>query len=169
MPEPIFQARTEEEFEAGKRLFKEYAVSLDFNVCFQSFEEELAVLPQMYGPPGGCLLLARDGDVYTGCVGLREKRGRDGERTCEMKRLYVRPEGRGRGLGRRLAEAIVEEAGRLGYDRMVLDTLDSMQAAQALYRSMGFRETTPFAHDPVDGIVYMERETRSFTDLGVDV
>lgn len=155
----IVQACTPAQFDAAQALFREYAATLDFNLCFQSFEAELSALPTMYGPPSGCLLLAFEDTTPVGCVGLRNA----GDGACEMKRLYVRPAARGTGLGRRLAEAVVDEARRLGYQRMILDTLETMQAARSLYASLGFVVTTPYYHNPLRGVVYMTR------DLGAQV
>jgi len=106
----------------------------------------------MYAAPSGCLLLARRDDAFVACGALRRK----SETVCEMKRLYVSTEGRGAGLGRRIADALIRKASVLGYSSMVLDTLPGMSAAQGLYRSLGFRERSPYYHNPVAGVVYME-------------
>ncbi|MGQ9369652.1 GNAT family N-acetyltransferase [Azospirillum sp. ST 5-10] len=137
-----------------RALFLEYAGSLGFSLCFQGFEEELAGLPGRYAPPGGALLLARAGEAVAGGVGLRPL----GDGVCEMKRLYVRPDFRGTGAGRRLAEAVVAEGQRLGYRAMRLDTLTSMGAANALYRRLGFVEIAPYYDNPLPGAVYYERK-----------
>jgi GNAT superfamily N-acetyltransferase len=131
-----------------RTLFEEYAASLPFALDFQDFERELAELPGAYGPPRGALLLARG----AGCVGLRPL----DETTCEMKRLYVRPSARGTGLGRRLTEAVVAEGRRIGYARMLLDTVPGMETAQALYAAMGFREVAPYRVNPVPGVRFLE-------------
>jgi putative acetyltransferase len=131
------------DLETVRSLLREYGESLQLDLSFQDFETELADPLRFYEH----VLLAEDG-----CVALR----RIDEVTCEMKRLYVRPTTRGGGLGRRLAEAVIAEARRRGYSRMLLDTLPEMTAAQALYRSLGFRETEPYRHNPVRGAVFLE-------------
>lgn len=148
----IVHAQTDDHFEQARVLFEEYAASLGVDLCFQNFDDELAHLRSHYCPPTGCLLLASHEGAWAGCVALRKFD--DG--VCEMKRLYIRPQFRGLRLGRTLAERIIEEAVRLGYRRMRLDTLPSMREAHALYASLGFRETQPYRFNPVAGTVYME-------------
>ena len=137
-------------------LFREYADSLGIDLCFQNFEQELATLPGDYSPPTGALLLAWIEGNAVGCVALR----RLDEESCEMKRLYVRPEARGYRLGRLLAESILAAGRALGYRRMRLDTLPSMQTAIELYHSLGFREIAPYRNNPVPGAVYLEKELK---------
>jgi putative acetyltransferase len=132
-----------EDLETVRGFLREYADGLGVDLSFQDFESELADPLGFYE----LVLLAENG-----CVALR----RIGGVTCEMKRLYVRPAGRGSGLGRELAEAVIAEARARGYSRMLLDTLPEMTAAQALYRSLGFRETEPYRHNPVRGAVFLE-------------
>lgn len=151
------QASTPAEIEATRTLFKEYGASLGFSLCFQSFDQELASLPGDYAPPLGRLLMGhwREGpeDQLAGCVALHPL----GVTTCEMKRLYVRPIFRGKRIGQQLAEAIVEEARKIGYRHMRLDTVPSvMGTAVALYRSMGFREIPAYRTNPIAGAIYME-------------
>lgn len=153
----IAQARTPADFDLARTLFEEYAVGLGVDLCFQGFAAELQALDQRYAPPRGALLLARDGGVPAGCVALRAQPSA-GEGACEMKRLYVRPAHRGTGLGRRLAEVVLDEARRLGYRRMVLDTLDRMAPAHALYAALGFREAAPYYDNPLDGVHYLETD-----------
>jgi ribosomal protein S18 acetylase RimI-like enzyme len=134
-------------------LFEEYAAWLGINLCFQNFEKELAELPGEYVPPNGRLFLAVDGDQISGCVALR----RIGEGTSEMKRLYVRPAFRGRGLGHELTRAVIDAAREIGYERMRLDTLPGrMDRAIAMYRSLGFREIEAYYNNPVAGVTFME-------------
>ena len=148
----IFPAQTDEDFEIAKKLFVEYSASLDFDLDFQDFEEELANLPGDYARPEGCLLLAIYKGQSVGCVGLRKL----SEGVCEMKRLYVREKFRGLGIGRALAEAVIEEARKIGYNYMRLDTVPSMDVARALYVSLGFKQTSPYRSNPIVDAVFME-------------
>ena len=134
-----------------RQLFLEYQKALGVDLCFQGFDEELKTLPGKYARPKGRLLLAEDNGSILGVVALRPLEGGD----CEMKRLYVRPAGRGRGVGRLLAARLIEEARGEGYSRMLLDTLPSMAEAQALYRSLGFAEIGAYTHNPIGGTLYM--------------
>ncbi len=138
----------------ARELFREYQRSIGVDLCFQSFEQELASLPGDYAPPRGRLFLALAGGEIAGSVCLRPVDGRTGE----MKRLYVRPEFRGHGFGGRLVRLILSEAVAAGYGRIVLDTLPSMGEAQALYERLGFRDIPPYAFNPVAGVRYMALE-----------
>jgi ribosomal protein S18 acetylase RimI-like enzyme len=135
-----------------RQLFLEYAASLGIDLSFQGFEAELADLPGKYAPPEGALILARVDRALAGCVALRSL----GDGICEMKRLYVRDDFRGLGLGRALVARLIEEARERGYRAMRLDTLATMDAAQRLYASFGFRYIAPYVYNPVDGARYME-------------
>lgn len=148
----IRPAVTQEDFTAAKILIKEYAESLGFNLCFQQFDEEIASLEKHYGPPGGCLLLAYIGNKPVGCVALRQLE--DG--VCEMKRLYLRPDCRGGGHGKALTLEAIRQAKALGYKAIRLDTLERMTQAVALYRALGFRDISPYRHNPIEGAIYME-------------
>jgi ribosomal protein S18 acetylase RimI-like enzyme len=144
----------EADLDAARALFREYTAALDFDLDFQDIEEELAALPGPYARPEGIILLAEVDDAPAGVVALKPL---DTPGVCEMKRLYVRPQYRGRGLGRALGTAILEAARRLGYETMRLDTVASMTPARELYRSLGFEERPPYYHNPLDDVVYMER------------
>lgn len=149
----IFQAQSSEEISGARELFEEYGSWVEISLCFQNFDHELASLPGDYAPPHGCLFLAREAAELAGCVALRSL----GAGTAEMKRLFVRPAFRGRGLGRVLTEKCIEAARLLGYERLVLDTLpDKMDRAIAMYRAQGFKEIEPYYHNPVEGATFME-------------
>jgi len=148
----ITPAATLAQIEQAKALFREYRDAIDACECFRGFAEEVAGLPGSYAPPAGQLLVAEVDARPAGCVALRQL----GCGICEMKRLYVRPEFRGRKLGRRLAEAIITEARQLGYEAMRLDTLATMNAAQALYRSLGFRRIPAYYNNPSAGVICLE-------------
>lgn len=151
----IHRAATTEDFAIARALFQEYQRAIGVDLCFQSFEHELTVLAEMYGPPDGALLLAirsTNGEP-AGCVALR----RLGDGVCEMKRLYVRSDVRGHGLGRALVDALLAEARRLGYRCMRLNTLEAMTEARALYASLGFTEIAPYNDHAVEGTRFMER------------
>jgi putative acetyltransferase len=156
IPMEIIEASARPDIERARGLFREYETSLGVDLCFQGFEQELAGLPGAYAAPKGRLLLAVEGGRAAGCVALRPLGGD----TCEMKRLYVRAEFRGRRLGRLLASRILEEARAVGYARIRLDTLPFMTEAIVMYRSLGFNEITPYYANPVAGALFMELELR---------
>jgi putative acetyltransferase len=157
----LVEADNPAHFAAARTLFEEYAAqireSMGVDLCFQNFSSELEHLPDMYGPPAGCLLLAGSEGGWFGCCALR--RFADG--VCEMKRLYLRPAARGAHLGRRLGEHLIAKARALGYGRMVLDTLQDMTAARALYASLGFRQIPPYYFNPTAGVTYMELDLQT--------
>jgi len=149
------QAESHDQISQARELFLEYAQSLGFSLCFQGFDKELAELPGDYAPPEGRLLLAEyDGQVVA-CVALHKLESA----ICEMKRLYLRPQFRGKGLGRTLAEHIISEARQIGYQRMRLDTVEPvMKDAVAMYRKLGFKDIAPYRSNPIAGAMYMELE-----------
>ena len=147
-------SKTEQDFADAKDLFLEYANSLNFELCFQNFENEISDLPAQYSEPTGCIILCYKDDKPIGCVGLRKF----AEGICEMKRLYLKNEARGKGIGRVLAEKVIEKAKELGYKKMQLDTIETMKEAISLYKSMGFKEISPYRFNPVKGVIYMEIE-----------
>jgi ribosomal protein S18 acetylase RimI-like enzyme len=140
--------------EVARELFREYQRAIGVDLCFQSFERELAELPGAYAPPAGRLLVARADGTPAGCGALRPI----AEGVGELKRMWVRPAFRGRGLGRRIAEALLEAADAGGYRTVRLDTLQSMKEARALYVSLGFREIPAYYDNPPPGVLYMERK-----------
>ena len=151
----IAAVRSANDLTSTVRLFRAYASSLDIDLSHQDFEAEMESMPGSYAPPAGELLLARyPNDTPVGCVGLRPIQPLG---CCEMKRLYVSPEGRGFGLGEKLVNAIVKEAERIGYREMRLDTLPSMAGAIALYRKLGFEPIEPYYDTPVIGTIFMRR------------
>ena len=152
----IIQATNVETIASVRRLFQEYAASIDTDLCFQNFAKELAALPGYYAPPRGRLLLAMIDGAPVGCVALRPHDAHTGE----MKRLFVRPGHQGRGIGRSLVEAVIAEARAIGYTSLLLDTLPSMQSAIRLYEAMGFVRRAPYFDSPVGGNVFMELSLR---------
>jgi GNAT superfamily N-acetyltransferase len=148
----LSKAKDESDLAALRALMREYVAEWELDLGFQDFEGELAGLPGKYALPDGCILLATDGDETAGCAALRPL----GEGVCELKRMYVRPAWRKRGVGRMLAEALIACARQLGYRRIRLDTVGRMAAAQALYRSLGFRDIPPYYPSPLPGAMFME-------------
>jgi ribosomal protein S18 acetylase RimI-like enzyme len=152
-PLTFHQAESQAQIAQARDLFLEYAQSLGFSLCFQNFDKELASLPGDYAPPDGRLLLATHEDKLAGCVALHKLE----PEICEMKRLYLRPQFRGKRLGRVLADQILAEARHIGYQRMRLDTVEPvMRDAVAMYRKIGFQEIAPYRPNPIVGALYME-------------
>lgn len=147
-------AQTDAEFELGKKLFEEYAGSLQVDLSFQDFDNELKVIDRQYNQPGGALLLVFAGDAAVGCAGIRKIDGH----TAELKRMYVRDEYRGYKIGVTLLEQSLQIAQSLGYKKIRLDTLQDMKKAQELYRSFGFYEIPSYRFNPLEGAIYMEKE-----------
>src|SRR6476619_2682986 len=149
----IFPANTEKHIDQARTLFAEYAANLGISLCFQNFDQELKGLPGKYASPDGRLLLATEDDELAGCIAMRKL----SPGVCEMKRLFVRPGFRSHGFGRVLVETIIDEARKLGYTQMRLDTLPGlMDKAITLYRSFGFVEIGPYCENPVEGAKFME-------------
>jgi ribosomal protein S18 acetylase RimI-like enzyme len=149
----LSQAEFPAQIAQARELFLEYAQSLGFSLCFQNFDKELAGLPGDYAPPDGRLLVAEYENNLAGCVALHKLEGG----ICEMKRLYLRPQFRGKRLGRLLADRIIAEARQIGYERMRLDTVEPvMKDAVVMYRKIGFREIEPYCKNPMAGALYME-------------
>jgi GNAT superfamily N-acetyltransferase len=155
----IIQAKTPREIDEVRKLFREYETYLNIDLCFQQFESELADLPGKYAPPSGTLLLAKERHRAIGCGALRSLSATH-DRTCEMKRLYVCPEGRGLGIGKKIAERLIQEGVRLGYSTMVLDTLNRLEAAIQLYESLGFVRTEPYYDNPMPDVVYWKLDLK---------
>lgn len=147
-----------EEMDAVRQIFQEYAGSLNVDLEFQGFETEIAELPGDYAPPRGQILLARVDGAIAGCCALRPLDDCDYPNAAEMKRLYVRQAFRGSGLGRQLAEAMLDVARQGGYDHVLLDTLDDMESARALYVDLGFESIEPYYHNPIPGAHYLKAD-----------
>ena len=144
------------EWDAVRDIFREYASTLGVDLCFQDFESELAQLPGDYAEPSGALLIAEVEGALAGCCALRPLDNADYPNASEMKRLYVRKAFRGFGLGRELAEAMLDRARQAGYACVLLDTLDDMESARALYTDLGFEEIPPYYHNPIPGAHYLK-------------
>lgn len=159
LPQPtiaLVTPSTPEDIAAVRQIFTEYAQSLNVDLCFQDFEAELELLPGEYAAPRGALLLAMVNQQVAGCCALRPLDSADDPNASEMKRLYVRPAYRRLGLGRQLAEAILDAARQFDYNCVLLDTLDEMETARALYEDLGFEEIPPYYHNPLPGAHYLK-------------
>ena len=159
MPPPrikLITPGTPAQLEATRLIFREYAQQLGVDLCFQNFEAELADLPGDYSQPLGALLLAWVDDELAGCCGMRPLMSSDYPNACEMKRLYIRPAHRRLGLGRQLAETILDAARVAGYHHLLLDTLSEMESARALYKDLSFVEIPPYYHNPIAGAHYLK-------------
>jgi putative acetyltransferase len=152
----LFPAQSPADVVQAQSILREYAQSLAVDLSFQNFEQELEELPGEYSAPRGSLILAHVDGLVAGCCALRPLDNCDHANAAEMKRLYVRPAYRGLGIGRQLTEAILDAAHRLGYGCVLLDTLDDMEAARALYEDLGFEEVPPFYHNPHAGAHYLK-------------
>jgi ribosomal protein S18 acetylase RimI-like enzyme len=148
----IITAHTEDHYLKARELFRQYADALDLDLEFQGFSRELAALPGAYASPQGCILLAEDSGHFVGCIALRALEAK----VCEMKRLYVNPKYRGRGIGRMLACSVIDKAREIGYEKMRLDTIASMKEARTLYYSLEFRNISAYRFNPLDDPSYME-------------
>ncbi|WP_309139170.1 GNAT family N-acetyltransferase [Brevibacillus sp. RS1.1] len=152
----LIHATEDDEYEQARELFLEYVDSLGVDLSFQNIAIELQNIPGEYAPPDGCILLALDNEQPAGCVALRKI----DEQVCEMKRLYVKPEWKGRGVGKKLALAIIDEAKFRGYSFIRLDTLPTMEQAIQLYRSLEFYPIEPYRFNPIEGTLYMEKQLK---------
>lgn len=147
----LVQVKKSGDIQAAQTLFDEYVAALNIDLTFQNYDNERRHIADIYMPPTGALFLAEHEGVAAGCVGLRKL---DGHR-CEMKRLYVRPDFRGLGIGTALCDQIIQKGRQLGYEEMLLDTLASMHSALALYRSLGFKQIAPYYHNPLPDAQYL--------------
>ena len=147
---------TSDEFNTLRSILREYADSLQIDLCFQGFGTELAELPGEYSEPRGALLMGLVDEALAGCCALRPLDSVDYPNACEMKRLYVRQDFRRSGLGRQLVEAMLDRARLAGYDCMLLDTLDDMESARSLYQDLGFEEIPPYYYNPIEGAHYLK-------------
>ena len=156
---PLRRAATPADMDEARALFREYADWLAVDLCFQGFAEELATLPGAYAPPRGCLLLAGPPGAAVACIALRPigVAGAPDGTVGEVKRLYVKPSARGRGLGARMVEALLAAARAAGYRELKLDTLAHMTDARRLYERLGFVACSPYYHNPLPGAVYLSR------------
>ena len=157
-PITLVQVDSREWIAPAQEILREYGASLAVDLCFQNFDAELDSLPGEYAPPGGQLLLAFVDGALAGCGGMRALADVDHANACEMKRLYVRPAYRRFGLGRVIAQALLDEARRAGFSVMLLDTLDEMESARELYASLGFEEIAPYYFNPIPGAHYLKAE-----------
>jgi putative acetyltransferase len=152
----ITKPQARQEWDAVRGILREYAATLDIDLSFQRFDDELKTLPGQYVGPRGALLTAIADDTLAGCCALRPLDNTDYSNCCEMKRLFVRPQFRALGIGRLLAEAILDQARQAGYSIVLLDTLSDMETARALYRDLGFEEIPPYYHNPIAGSHYLK-------------
>ncbi len=162
-PAPLIATATPQQLDAVREIFLEYANELGIDLCFQQFEQELAGLPGDYAAPRGALLIAMVDGSIAGCCALRPLDAADYSNACEMKRLYVRKASRGQALGRQLAEAALDAARQAGYSCVLLDTLDDMEAARALYGDLGFEDIPPYYHNPIAGAHYLKADLERTT------
>lgn len=148
----IVEANTKELIEQAKELIREYAQSLEFDLGFQDFDQEMENFPGQYASPKGCLYIALDENQPIGCVAVRDF----GQGICEMKRLYVKPNFRGQKVGKLLADVVIKAARDMGYDYIRLDTIPSMKQANMLYNSLGFKQIVPYRFNPIEGATFFE-------------
>ncbi len=157
----ITEAYSAEKIEMIRELFTEYVSFLNVDLDFQGFNSELKNLPGRYAPPEGALFIAMENDYPTGCCALK-KITVNNEICCEMKRLYVRPDARGNGTGKKLALIVIEKAVKLGYKTMYLDTLERLETAVRMYSTMGFEKTEPYYSNPIPDAVYWKLDLSKF-------